>query len=463
MGEKYIIPIGSEKTRFQNHINIEGNNRIMFSGYYGSGKTFFLNDFFNTDQYEAFFLSPINYSIASNEDIFEYIKYDLAIQLFSRIKFEELSLNKDDISKYYIQNNIKDILLDIIKHCGKLGKTISDIAGDINRHLANIDKLTKDIAQTDQDKIGTYLEMFEFEKGSIYEYNIISQIIDDTIEQVKEGGKEVVLIIDDIDRVDPAHIFRLLNVFSAHFNNDHNINNKFGFDKVVLVCDIKNIRNLFHNFYGDNVDFSGYIDKFYSKQIYNFDNTTNIFRSFQDYYYENLDSESWILRGYKDNLVYVYDIFITYKLTNIRKLLKFEREKLEMLNYRTRPYFNAMSHLIFTFISFLSGINNELLIHKFEGLKEILLDDCDDIKNLVTTIMPYVDNKVYGKRGVENNIHEYSSPSGFIVNYIIKKDGTGSKYVEIDNFNNEKVPVFELLKIGYESYLNISKTLNINL
>ena len=48
--------------------------------------------------------------------------------------------------------------------------------------------------------------------------------------------------------------------------------NKFGFHKIVLVCDIENIRNLFYSKYGANVDFSGYIDKFYSREIYYFDN-----------------------------------------------------------------------------------------------------------------------------------------------------------------------------------------------
>ncbi len=56
---------------------------------------------------------------------------------------------------------------------------------------------------------------------------------------LKSNGKEVVRILDDLDRIDTEHIFRLLNVFVAQVDvvgkgeND----NKFGFDKVIFVCD----------------------------------------------------------------------------------------------------------------------------------------------------------------------------------------------------------------------------------
>ena len=40
------------------------------------------------------------------------------------------------------------------------------------------------------------------------------------------------------------------------------IKNKFGFDKIIVVCDYNNIQSLFHCRYGHDADFSGYIDKF---------------------------------------------------------------------------------------------------------------------------------------------------------------------------------------------------------
>jgi hypothetical protein len=80
-----------------------------------------------------------------------------------------------------------------------------------------------------------------------------------------------VLVIDDLDRLDPEHIFRLFNVFSAHYDKQTE-ENKFGFDKVILVCDIDNIRQIYKHRHGSYVEFSGYIDKFYSTQPYFFNN-----------------------------------------------------------------------------------------------------------------------------------------------------------------------------------------------
>ena len=48
------------------------------------------------------------------------------------------------------------------------------------------------------------------------------------------------LIIDDFERIDPEHIFRILNVFSSHMEGDEN--NILGFDHVIIVGDIENIK-----------------------------------------------------------------------------------------------------------------------------------------------------------------------------------------------------------------------------
>src|SRR5690606_11957375 len=110
---------------------------------------------------------------------------------------------------------------------------------------------------------------------------IITQIIERKIQSLKvtkdNQTKETVLIIDDLDRIDPEHIFRILNVFGAHFENGQFESfssytcNKFNFDKVILVCDINNIRNIFHSKYGTATDFAGYIDKFYTHEIFEYD------------------------------------------------------------------------------------------------------------------------------------------------------------------------------------------------
>jgi len=57
----------------------------------------------------------------------------------------------------------------------------------------------------------------EFLKKHNTESDIISEIIKAKIQKSKEK-RESVLILDDLDRIDPEHIFRILNIFSAHFD-----------------------------------------------------------------------------------------------------------------------------------------------------------------------------------------------------------------------------------------------------
>lgn len=78
-------------------------------------------------------------------------------------------------------------------------------------------------------------------------------------------GKKV-LIVEDLDRLDPAHLFRIMNVLSSQIDNpyyeDCHNKNKFGFDKIILVMDYDITRHLFHHFYGMNANYDGYMNKF---------------------------------------------------------------------------------------------------------------------------------------------------------------------------------------------------------
>lgn len=50
-----------------------------------------------------------------------------------------------------------------------------------------------------------------------------------------------VLIIEDLDRIDPTHLFRIMNVLSSQVDNPYYSevpnSNKFGFDKIILGMD----------------------------------------------------------------------------------------------------------------------------------------------------------------------------------------------------------------------------------
>lgn len=82
-----------------------------------------------------------------------------------------------------------------------------------------------------------------------------------------------------MDRLDPAHLFRIMNVFSAHMDygyrslqpsNNTLVGNKFGVSNVVFVMHEKNTEALFHHFYGECADYDGYMSKFYNKDILRF-------------------------------------------------------------------------------------------------------------------------------------------------------------------------------------------------
>lgn len=133
---------------------------------------------------------------------------------------------------------------------------------------------------------------------------MISEIITKQIEKLKGAEntkKETILIIDDLDRLDPEHIFRLLNIFSAHCDVQYYTeestsrkHNKFNFDKIIFVCDVENLRSLFHHRYGAEANFVGYLDKFYSGEVFDYnsrmemikyveENIEHIFTDFEDF------------------------------------------------------------------------------------------------------------------------------------------------------------------------------------
>lgn len=262
---------------FDNHINIEGNNRILFSAPFGTGKSTFLTEYFeeNTDKYFCFNLYPVNYSVSQNEDIFELIKFDLLLQLMGNYR-NEIELKNEDFSNilsfqalFLKEIKLTPILLALLEEGGKIGKSAKILIDEVKKQYGNYKKQFND----EEKFIEQYLEQIENKVGNVNEMDAYSTIILNLLDRVEKKfpEKQSVLIIDDLDRLDPEHIFRLFNIFSLNFGKEE-ILNKFGFDKIIFVCDIENIRNIYAHKYGENVDFKGYIDKFFSYEPYVFDN-----------------------------------------------------------------------------------------------------------------------------------------------------------------------------------------------
>lgn len=322
------IEIKDEQTRFGNFLSEDDNKNIIFSGIFGIGKTYFLKRYFaKNDKYIPIYLMPINYIVSNNEDIFEYIKIDI---LFELIRVGA-SFNKEECSfslatQMYILESSNKLLANLLKMTEKI-KLGTDFLEKIINFKKEIEDYKKEISIDEEDDAVRFLKSYTKQSGTIFEDNAITQLIRSLINSLKSDNKEVVLIIDDLDRIDPEHIFRLLNVLSAHDNFYGTNEHKFEFDKTIIVCDIDNIKNIYRAKYGINVDFNGYIDKFYSTDVYHFDNTKNIIKSVM-HILASIQSSQDIGINDTSNLAYktcetILSSLIRNKAINVRTLIKY--------------------------------------------------------------------------------------------------------------------------------------------
>jgi hypothetical protein len=283
------IPIENQLLVFKEHLDDTHNERIIFSGIFGIGKSYFLEKYFekNRDRYLAINLAPVNYSISNNEDIFRLIKYDILYELIVK---HELELETEVISRHIaygtiLSSNADSILGDLLNVAPLLNKNLGG-----NEELLNpapfvkfLKKIIPQIEKIEEQRKDANLNqrvleyIKDLEQSALFESDFITGFIINSLEKLSpKNVKQKVLIIDDLDRIDPEHIFRLFNIFSSHLSYRKSTGNKFGFDKVIFVCDIENIRNIFSARYGASTDFSGYIDKFYSTDIFYFDNSEEV-------------------------------------------------------------------------------------------------------------------------------------------------------------------------------------------
>lgn len=281
------IPLEDKIDDFKQYLG--SINRAILSARFGDGKSTFLNEFEekSKEDYIIFRIYPLNYQVADNKDIFEYIKRDLLLQMLSYTELDVIDYSTSLLVLNYITNNKLDLANDLIELVPdiNLGAINTDW---VKKPLLNLIKNLKNFkefkegVQENQDpkRIENFIKALDFYKGSIYEFDEISQLICRINTQIKaKEKKKTILVIEDLDRVDPAHIFRILNILSAHIERSHcgvdewettKGDNKFLFDKILLVCDIENIKNIFHHFYGEKTDFIGYISKFSSHKPFHY-------------------------------------------------------------------------------------------------------------------------------------------------------------------------------------------------
>lgn len=342
------IPNKSIITDFKEHLDLDLNQRILFTAPFGAGKSTFINEFQeeHKGEYRFIRLYPVNYAVSANEDVFELIKFDILYELMAHYQ-AEINLEKEDFDFWlrmsmFMQNkaDLMPLFLHIISLHETIGKPIAKFIEVIKPLVNDFKTYTKEININESDDIFSFLETFKNKKGSQYEMDATSQFIYDLVdrlkgatlpeqEEIQEEDKKreykTVLVIDDLDRLDPDHIFRLFNIFSAH---THSINgeNKFGFDKVIFVCDIENIQRIYAHKYGKGVDFSGYMDKFYSLKPFEFDHKehlTNQLRGITQSYDFKLTDDEFVKGTYfNELLIGLLKIFIKERIINLRSLLR---------------------------------------------------------------------------------------------------------------------------------------------
>ncbi|NQX99421.1 MAG: hypothetical protein HRT73_16315, partial [Flavobacteriales bacterium] len=197
--------------------------------------------------------------------------------------------------------------------------------------------------------------------------------IREKINQIKESGKKTVLIIDDLDRMDPDHTFRILNVISTHYDtvreNQDFEPNKFGFDKIILVGDYDNIQKIFEHRYGEKVNFSGYMTKFFSVEPFHYNNaemmTSLIFKII------NKEINNGLIRN---SISLVFKSLIYGGQISLRDILKFQNfDYTTIINgYRNQVQGNNLSNGLFTpIIIYLYKIGSkDVIISKLSKCKD---------------------------------------------------------------------------------------------
>ena len=281
------IELNKEIENFHSHL--QQNPRTILSSSFGNGKSTFLNQYMNKylDESEFIVLHPVNYSCATNEDIFEYIKRDILMQLAQENLLSDIDLNAIE-STLFTWDNLNDLigfLISLAPGGDHLQKLWDRFLPWINKGLE-----TKDEYNKQATTYKNYSSIFKNQRGGIYEHDVYTELIENTLstirdrQQAEDGShkNKAILIIEDMDRIDPAHLFRILNVLGAHLDidieNENNNGNKFGFDNIILVMDYYTTKHIFHHFYGENANYNGYIQKFISHNVYYF-NITNAARN----------------------------------------------------------------------------------------------------------------------------------------------------------------------------------------
>lgn len=265
----------------------ENSKRMISSAKFGDGKTYLLDKFMRQDnpknpKYYFVVLHPVNYVVEDNRDIFEYIKRDILFQLLQDDMLLDTKESLDRLVEAISENISFGDVCDFLSALAPIPgfESVAKLLGKCTIKVSEIRKTYQDKKMLPYN----YVNSFALKTGSIAECDGFTQLIQETLRIIKDTYQcQTVLIIEDMDRLDPAHLFRILNILGANIDNPYfestmvNIDcdqeqnpNKFGFTKILLVMDYGTSEHIFHHFYGDEADYEGYMQKFLDNPPFTF-------------------------------------------------------------------------------------------------------------------------------------------------------------------------------------------------
>lgn len=332
MEERFLIPIDDAIEAFHHHL--DAHDRTILSARFGDGKSFFLSHFMEDEKvaenYTFLTIFPVNYQVTENRDIFDLIKRDILLQMLLKGVIEtEVKITNEVALVLYLQCqplSFTESFLPLLS-----GLALNEDAARAAAIAMTGKKFFKSIKQK-LDKIkeqsrDSQLEAFlnAVEKNPVVGQDAISSIIHQCLQQYKDKhpNKRVVLVIEDLDRIDPAHLFRILNIFSAHIDfcyrlgcqpDEALVGNKFGLDKVIFVMDYRNVHHIYNHFYGEGANFEGYIEKFCSSNHFAY----SLEEQRDKYYLQQIEKETGLRSSLLNNLIKPTD----FKNISVRKMVQ---------------------------------------------------------------------------------------------------------------------------------------------
>ena len=235
---------------------------------------------------------PVNYQIASNTDIFTLLKYDILLQLLvndmvGETPIKGIFLDREDGTEF-----LTAFLEGVMEIEPTPNTKISASALPLLKAVLRLKRKWK-VWKGGKRSAQTLIQ--EIENGiPIYCEDAATKLIRQSLRDWREKeGKKIVLVVEDLDRLDPAHLFRILNVFSAHMDfiyrngdapDETLVGSRFGFDSIVFVLEYENLKRIFKRFYGDDAAFPGYINKFIPQGFFEY----SLRKVANSYFFENL-------------------------------------------------------------------------------------------------------------------------------------------------------------------------------